>query len=146
MRFVALAAVLAWSVLAYSNVASAQTAEDAFGLWLDPGNGGHIEVAKCEDKLCAKVAFVPDNDGPGGPKIDKNNPDEKKKSQPVLGLAIIENAFKAGDKSWQGSIYNPVDGKTYSATLTVKDPDTIDLKGCIMTVLCRTQSWTRVKK
>jgi uncharacterized protein (DUF2147 family) len=146
MKFVALVAAFALPLLSYSGLAQAQTAEDAFGLWLDPGNGGHIDVVKCDDKLCAKVAFVPNNDGPDGPKVDKNNPDENKKSQPVLGLTLIENAYKASEKSWQGSIYNPVDGKTYSATLTVKDTDTLDLKGCIMSVLCRTQSWTRVKK
>jgi uncharacterized protein (DUF2147 family) len=127
-------------------VARADTAADAaFGLWNDPSNGGHIELAHCADKLCGKIVFVPDNDGKDGPKTDNNNPDADKRNQPVLGLMIVENAYKADDKSWKGSIYNPVDGKTYAVTLTPKSTTELDLKGCLMTILCRTSTWTRVQ-
>jgi uncharacterized protein (DUF2147 family) len=120
-------------------------ADDAFGLWNDPSNGGHIELAHCADKLCGKIVFVPDNDGKDGPKTDKNNPDADKRNQPILGLTIVENAYKADSKSWKGSIYNPVDGKTYAVTLTPKSPAELDLTGCLMTILCRTSTWTRLQ-
>ena len=146
MQSFALAAALALPLLMSAGAAQAQTAEDAFGLWLDPSNGGHIEAAKCDDKLCAKVAFVPDNDGKDGPKVDKNNPDESMKSRPILGITLVDKASKAGDTAWQGSIYSPVEGKTFSVTMTPKSADAMDIKGCLVSVICRTVTWTRVKK
>ena len=146
MKCFALAAAVALPLLMTAAAAHAQTAEDAFGLWLDPSNGGHIEVAKCEDRLCAKVAFVPDNDGKDGPKVDKNNPDAELKTRPILGMPLVEKATKANDKEWQGYIYSPVDGKSFAMTMTPKGPEKIDVKGCLMGVLCRTVTWTRVVK
>ena len=72
--------------------ASAQSAEDAFGLWLNPENGSNIEFYKCGGEgLCAKVTKVTD-----GQKTDDKNPDPAKRSQPIVGLVIMENAKKSG--------------------------------------------------
>ena len=127
-----------------ASAARAQTADDIFGMWVNPANGGHIEMAKCEDTMCAKIVSIPNNDPPDGPKTDKHNPDETKHNQPIVGLAIMDKAYKAGEKAWKGSMYNPEDGKTYDVTLTTKSATEVDVKGCVMTVLCRTQTWTRL--
>ena len=59
--------------------ARADPADDAIGMWLNPANGGHVEMARCEEKLCAKIVSIPNNDPPDGPKTDKRNPDETKR-------------------------------------------------------------------
>lgn len=139
--FFALAAALACA----SSPARAQSAEGAFGTWNNPANGGHIEISQCGEKLCAKIVAIPDNDGADGPKVDRRNPDETKRDRPIVGLVILEGAYKADEKSWAGSIYNPEDGKTYAVTLTPKNPTDLDVKGCLMSVICRTQTWTRLQ-
>ena len=120
-------------------LASAQTAEDAFGVWRHPENGSHVEMAKCGDGLCAKVVKVEDDQ-----KTDDKNPDPALKSRPVVGLAIMTDAKKSGPASWTGTLYNRADGKSYAGTITVKSADALDLKGCVLSVFCKTLTWTRV--
>jgi len=121
--------------------ASAQLAEDAFGLWLNPENGSNIEFYKCGGEgLCAKITKVTD-----GQKTDDKNPDPAKRSQPIVGLVIMENAKKSGANKWSATLYNRENGKSYSGTITVKSKDAVDLSGCVAAVLCRTVTWTRIK-
>lgn len=138
------AAMIGAVIVLASASAHAQTAEAVFGMWLNAGNGGHIEMAKCADKLCAKIVSIPNNDPPDGPKIDKNNPDESLRSRPIVGMVILDQAYKNDEKSWKGTIYNPEDGKTYDVTVTSKSVNEVELKGCLLTFLCRSQTWTRL--
>ena len=135
---VAIAGVLALTLAC--GPASAQSAEDAFGVWLNPENGSNIEFYKCGGEgLCAKLTKVTD-----GQTTDDKNPDPAKRSQPIIGLVIMENAKKSGAK-WSGTLYNRENGKSYSGTITVKSKDAVDLSGCVAAILCRTVTWTRIK-
>ena len=118
----------------------AQQAEEAFGLWLDPQNGSNIELYKCGTGLCAKLTKVTD-----GQKTDDKNPDAAKRGQAIVGLMIMENAQKNRADRWAGNLYNRENGKTYAGTITVKTKDQLELSGCVMAVLCRTLTWTRLK-
>jgi uncharacterized protein (DUF2147 family) len=135
------AAIASASLISTAPAAWAQSADTVFGTWLHPANGGNIEMANCADKLCAKIVSIPNNDPP---KTDKNNPDETKRDRPIIGMMILENAYKADEKSWKGSIYSPEDGKLYDVTVTPKSPAEIDVKGCVLSYVCRTQTWTRL--
>ncbi len=44
-----------------------------------------------------------------------------------------------------GVSYNPNDGKTYSGSLKLTGPDSLEVSGCVMSVFCKRQTWTRVK-
>jgi uncharacterized protein (DUF2147 family) len=127
------------SILVLGSVAFAQTAEDAFGVWLNPENKSHTQFYKCGDGLCAKIVKVVD-----GQKTDDKNPDAAKKNRPIEGLVIMQGAKKSGDKAWQGTLYNRADGKSYSGTLTVKSKSAVDLSGCVAAVFCKTTTFTRV--
>ena len=135
---IATAAVLLGLAMA-SGRASAQAAEDAFGVWLNPENQSNVEFYRCGEGLCAKVTKVSD-----GQKTDDKNPDPAKRNRPIVGLVIMEGAKKSGDNKWSGTLYNRADGKSYSGTITVKSKSTLDLSGCVALVVCRTTTWTRV--
>ena len=120
--------------------AAAQSADEAFGLWLNPDNGSNIEFYKCGDGLCAKLTKVAD-----GQKTDDKNPDAAKRSRPIIGLVIMDNGKKSGANKWSGTLYNREDGKSYAGTITVKSKDAVELSGCVALVLCRTTTWTRTK-
>ena len=92
------------------------------------------------DGLCAKITKVTD-----GQKTDDKNPDPAKRSQPIVGLVIMESAKKTGANKWSGTLYNRENGKSYAGTITVKSKDAVDLSGCVAAVLCRTVTWTRIK-
>ena len=138
-RVLAVAAAVAFAALA-CGPASAQTADDAFGVWLNPENGSNIEFYKCGDGLCAKLTKVTD-----GQATDDKNPDPAKRSRPIVGLVIMENAKKSGANKWAGTLYNRENGKSYAGTVTVKSKDAVDLSGCVAAVLCRSVTWTRIK-
>lgn len=134
----AAAGLLALSLATTS--ASAQKAEDAVGVWLNPDNGSNIEFYKCGDGVCGKIVKVTD-----GQKTDDKNPDAAKKNRPIVGLVIMQGAKKTGDNKWAGTLYNRENGKSYSGTVTVKSKNALDLSGCVAAILCKTVTWTRVK-
>jgi uncharacterized protein (DUF2147 family) len=138
MRSTAIA--LGAGTLLFCSMASAQTAEDAFGIWLNPENKSHTEFYKCGDGLCAKIVKNVD-----GQKTDDKNPDVAKKSRPINGLVIMQGAKKTGANKWSGTLYNRADGKSYSGTLTVKSKDAVALAGCVAAVFCTTTTFSRVR-
>ena len=56
---------------------------------------------------------------PGLPRVDRNNPDESLRSQPILGLQLLSDY--QFDGKWQGKIYDPESGKVYSSNMRVDD-------------------------
>jgi uncharacterized protein (DUF2147 family) len=48
------------------------------------------------------------------------------------------------DGQWKGAIYNPDDGKTYSATVRFDGDDSMKVKGCVLGVLCKTNNFVRI--
>jgi uncharacterized protein (DUF2147 family) len=131
-------ALLAVSLLSLS--ASAQKAEDAIGVWLNPENGSNVEFYRCGAGLCGKIVKVSD-----GQVRDTNNPNPAMRERPIIGLLILEGARQTGDNRWAGTLYNRENGKTYSGTVTVKSKDALELSGCVLAVLCKTVTWARVR-
>jgi uncharacterized protein (DUF2147 family) len=138
-RIPALAAAFALAVL--SDRAMAQSADDVFGIWLEAETGGHLEVLKCGEALCAKIAMVP----PGKEDAkDIHNEDPALRDRLLLGLMIMENAVKKDDTTWAGIIYDRERGKSFDATVRAKDKQTLEITGCKLAVLCKTKTLTRV--
>jgi uncharacterized protein (DUF2147 family) len=139
-RFQATALAGMLALVLVSGPASAQSAEDAFGLWLNPENQSNVEFYKCGEGLCAKIVKVAD-----GQTVDDKNPDPAKRSRPIVGLVIMDGAKKSGASKWAGTLYNRENGKSYSGTVTVKTKDALELSGCVAAVLCRGVTFTRLK-
>jgi uncharacterized protein (DUF2147 family) len=121
--------------------ASAQKAEDAFGVWEHPDNGSHIRVAKCGGGVCATIVKVKDPS-----RTDVKNPDPAKRKRPIKGITIMSGAKKTGEATWEGKLYNTLDGETYNGTLTVVDKTHLKLQGCVLGgLICQGPTWSRVK-
>jgi uncharacterized protein (DUF2147 family) len=132
--------LVAGAAVALTAAASAQSAEDALGVWENPQNKSHTEFYKCGADVCAKIVRVVDDQ-----KTDDKNPDPAKRSRPIVGLVIMQGAKKTGPATWSGQLYNRADGKTYSGTLTVKSRNAVELSGCVAAIFCQTTTFTRVK-
>jgi uncharacterized protein (DUF2147 family) len=127
--------------------------DDILGLWYNQEKDARIEVYKCAEKYCGKIEWMkfpnyPDDskDGaPGTPKLDDRNPDEKLRGNPRLGLTIVRDMVFAGGEKWDsGTVYDPKSGKTYSAKMTLKDQETLDLRGYVgISLFGKTSTWTR---
>lgn len=141
MRIVKVGLMLAGLTLAFAGHAQAQSAEDAFGVWLHPDNGSHIRISKCGGGLCATIVKVKDPS-----RTDEKNPDPKLRSRKVQGLTIMRGAKKTGDKTWSGKLYNTTDGETYNGTVTVVSKDKLKLEGCVLGgLICQGPTWSRIR-
>jgi uncharacterized protein (DUF2147 family) len=135
------------SLVALAPIPATAKAADPVGFWSVGEGKSQIEIAPCGDMLCGKIVWLSEpNDKKGKPKLDRNNPDSTLKSQPILGLTILSQLKQSSDRSdqWEGNVYNPEDGHTYSVYLRPNDT-TMEVEGCLA-FFCRTQVWPRVQQ
>jgi uncharacterized protein (DUF2147 family) len=144
--------------------AHAQNADSITGVWLTEGGKSKVQVTRTRTGFLGRIIwlrepnYVPaDRDTYlrdkseseyrqrlGKPKRDGFNPDESKRTRPILGLAVL-NGFKySGDGVWEsGTIYNPEDGKTYNCKMTLQG-NRLDVRGFIgISLFGKTTTWTK---
>lgn len=135
--------IFAFTLFALATELSASSPADAVnGIWLDPGKGGYIQIYEDHDSWLGIVVGSAD----GEVKNDDNNPDPVQRSRTLLGQSVIRNLVYDGKGHWQGgTIYNPLDGRTYSVSLSLADADTLEVRGYIgVPLLGQTRRWVRV--
>jgi len=122
-------------------------AADPIGTWYTADKDSQVKIANCAGKLCGTLVWLktPIDPATGKPKLDKNNADASKQSRPLLGVPIVLGMTPSGPGVWSGNVYNASDGKTYSGSFTMTGDNTADLKGCVMSIICKSQTWTRAK-
>ena len=122
----------------------ADAQDDPFsGYWATSNLTSIVEVTRCEDALCAEIAWLWDISVAGRTMLDEKNPRSSKQTMPMLGLQLFSQFKKDGD-SWKGRIYNPEDGRTYRATVTKRGKNILRVKGC-WGPFCLTQNWRRLQ-
>jgi len=123
-------------------------AADPLGTWFTEGKESQVRISNCGDTLCGALVWLKEPNDPktGKPKTDTENFDAAKRNRPLLGVQIVLGLKPDGTPDqWKGEVYNAKDGNTYTGYFTITGPDTADLKGCAMAIICKTQTWTRVK-
>jgi uncharacterized protein (DUF2147 family) len=132
------------SVIALAPSGPARAA-DPLGTWYTADKDSQVRITKCGDALCGVLVALkePNDPSTGRPKTDKNNADASKQSRPLLGVPIVLGMKPSGADQWSGNVYNASDGKTYTGSFTLTGPNTAELKGCVMSIICKTQTWTR---
>jgi uncharacterized protein (DUF2147 family) len=138
MRAIGLAALVTLAMTASA------WAADATGTWRMSNGKVTVKVSQCGSNLCANIVALkkPYYDD-GTPKIDRHNPNKALRSRRVIGLSLLKGMRSTGENQWAGEIYNPDDGKTYSATMTLQG-NRFKLRGCVVGFLCKTQNFVRV--
>ena len=118
---------------------------DLKGKWLTSRGKGQVLFEPCGPKLCGKLVWIKEpNDRSGKPATDARNEDPSLRSRPVLGLRLTE-LESDGDGAWKGTIYNPDDGKTYTAKAAMQSDGTLLVKGCILGgLVCNGETWTHI--
>jgi uncharacterized protein (DUF2147 family) len=138
MRAIGLAALVTLAMTASA------WADGAAGTWRMTNGKVTVKVSQCGSNLCANVVGLkkPFYDD-GSPKIDKYNPNRALRARKVIGISLLKGMKPAGDNKWAGEIYNPDDGRTYSATMTLEG-NKFKLRGCVVGFLCKTQNFVRL--
>lgn len=127
--------------------ASADAAKDPSGTWLTGDGRAKIRIDRCgpaQAHICGKVVWlkVPNTDD-GAPRTDLKNPDPKKRSRPVIGIQLLDG-LKPEEAKFSGDIYNIDEGKVYQVSLERESGSELSVSGCLLKILCGSQTWTRV--
>ncbi len=119
------------SLLAAGLVASAPAAAsgnpDPSGVWMRGDGNARVEIAPCGDKICATNLWI--GEGSNGE---------------AVGDKLVMTLAPQSDTALKGTAYDPKRDSTYAITITVA-PDSLSTRGCVLAVLCKTVSWSRVK-
>ena len=145
MRIV-LRSALVLAALGAASTASAAP-KDPSGTWLTEDGRAKVRVDRCGPgaaNVCGKIVWLKaPTDEAGAPRTDIKNPDPKKRVRPVIGLQLIQGLTPDEDK-FSGEIYNIEAGKVYSVSLERESATELSISGCLLKVLCGSQTWTRV--
>lgn len=124
-------------------------ADALLGIWLTEEKNSQVEITKAPNgQFVGRIVWLNEPlDEDGKPKTDKENPTASLRNQRLLGLQILKGfTYDANKKEWSGgTIYDPDNGKTYSAFMKLDGNNTMVLRGYVMgmRMLGRNSTWTR---
>jgi len=122
-------------------------ADDIIGTWLNEEATGKIQIYKEKNKYFGKLVWLkePNDKITGKPRTDKENPDLKLKSVPLLGLVNLKNFVFDGQEEWEdGTIYDPKNGKTYKCYIKFEASNRLKIRGYVgFSLLGRNTYWTK---
>jgi len=97
----------------------------ALGEWFVEDGAARIGIQPCGPNLCGAVVWSKE----GG----------------EVGTQILRSMKPAGQNKWEGTIYDPTSGKTYQSSITLQNPNSLRVEGCVLGFLCGGQTWTRAR-
>ena len=105
------------------------------GHWTNPKHSTLVRVARCDgNSYCAIVlkasAKAQANARKGGTKN-------------FIGTEILR-VHDSGDGKFKGKAFDPESNLHVPATVRFVDAGTIEIQGCALFVICKTQRWTKV--
>ncbi len=112
---------------------TAAFAGDPSGLWAseksDDGKWIDVTVAPCGDQMCGTITKVHGGD------------------TSIEGTVMIKGMNAYGADRWDdGEIYAADDKKWYDGKMKLVSDSQLDVSGCVaFGIICRSQSWTRLK-
>ncbi|NEU13958.1 DUF2147 domain-containing protein [Methylobacterium sp. BTF04] len=140
-------ALTAAFILSGLTAAQAAPTQDPSGTWLTGDGRAKVRIDRCGPagaNICGKVVWAKTGTNEDGtPRTDIKNPDPKKRSRPVLGLTLLDN-LKPEEAKFSGEIYNADEGKMYQVSLERESTSELSVSGCLLKILCGSQTWTRV--
>lgn len=123
----------------------AADADAILGAWYTKDSKALVEIFHSGERYDGRITWLKEPTYEDGtPKIDKNNPDESRRQDPIIGLTLVKGFVYKGGQQWaDGTIYDPDNGKTYSCKMTLKG-DELHVRGFIgISLIGRSQVWRR---
>lgn len=110
-------------------------AADIRGDWINERASVIIRIADCDSGLCGKVVWSSQSarrDAARGGTVELNG------TNVMYGFTLVS------PDRWRGRLFLPDLKRDVRATISLKSPATLKVKGCNLAgILCRTQTWTR---
>ncbi len=120
--------------------------EDLKGIWWAEEGKVKVEIyQKTDETLAGKIVWLAKTtDKKGNLLTDKNNPDKALRSQPMMGLEMLEN-IRWENGQWKATVYSPKRGRRVNATMKLSDSDELQVKVSMMG-MSRTRTWARASE
>jgi uncharacterized protein (DUF2147 family) len=95
-----------------------------------------IEIAPCGPKLCGTVVKASAN---------QKRKAEKGSGTELIGARLITDIEQTGDKTYKGRVF-AADRNVYaSGTVNMVTHDRLQVKGCVLLVICKSRTYDRVR-
>ncbi len=147
-KFIGFILLLAGSFCVNEIFAQAE-ADRILGLYWTATKEAKVEIYKCGDKYCGKLAWLKEPfEEDGSPKLDDENPDPKLRSRELMNLEFLYDFEYDEDLEWEdGEIYDAKSGKTYSCVINLEeDNKVLNVRGYIgFSFIGRTEVWQRIE-
>ncbi len=143
------------TLFAFNFGAAAQEYSVLTGTWLTQSES-EITIEACEEGFCGHISkiVIPQHiiDKYGSDVIaaqgnftDELNKDPALRSRLIQGLQILVLNGQSAPDRYEGQIYNPENGETFSGFVEIQGADNIRLSGCVLfNLICMGEDWTRV--
>ena len=128
--FKRICALLAPTLLAVSAAAPAFAA-DPSGTWVTEQDKAQIEITRCGQAFCGTTA--------AGDLITGSTA----RGKPVK-IQVLRQMVSDGPNRWKGAAFNPEDGNTYEAYMTLASRKELIVKGCAFG-FCQEEKWSRLR-
>jgi len=137
-------AALAAIGLAAVSLAAAQAERPVAieGKWLTDDRKAIVVIGHCGGELCGAIDKILDRRR-NVPTVDIQNPDQRLRNRPLVGLTIL-SGFHADGSRWRGGhAYDPMTGKSYHSSLALDGAQHLIVTGCVL-FFCRSMTWQRL--
>lgn len=105
------------------------------GLWHNTANSVEVRIAPCGAKLCGwatRANAQAEAAAKGGGTAQ------------LVGTMLLKDLAPSGKQRWTGSLFVPDRNITVWSSVTMTDPNTIQMRGCLVpNFLCKAQTWRR---
>jgi uncharacterized protein (DUF2147 family) len=138
--------ILAATMVLAATSLSAETNADPTGIWLTEAGDAKIHVSRCGSGICGIIVWLkaPIDPATGRLQVDDKNSDPALARRPIIGLNIFKGMKSVAERKWSGRIYNADNGKTYASDVTLAGARKLEVRGCVMAVLCGGETWTKL--
>ena len=126
--------LLAFAVAMLSLTANAQ---NILGTWITGDGDGNVEIYEANGKVFGKLVWL----AKGPDTRDTHNSDAALKNRKLIGVNLLSDLTKNGDKWEGGKVYDPKSGKTYKCTIWLEGKD-LKVRG-FLGMFHSTQTWKR---
>jgi uncharacterized protein (DUF2147 family) len=105
------------------------------GLWTNPKGNVVVRIAPCGQQLCGRVVKAT---------AKARAKAAEQGTQNLMGKTLLSGLQPNGPNRWRGKVFVPRVGRNVSGNLTLAGPSRLNVQGCLVGVICKSQSWTRV--
>ena len=124
----------------------AESANGPTGIWLTQAGDAKIRISHCGAGICGTIVWLKDpiDRATGRPQVDDKNANPSLAKRPIIGIRIFTGMKSVTTNKWSGTIYNADNGKSYSSDVIAAGPRKLEVRGCVMSILCGGETWTKV--